>query len=76
MLVGADNCCLEVRPYPEQKVNLPIHAMLLIVNGIHIVENLKLEHLAAERGYETAFIMEVLKIRGGTGSTIAPIAVR
>lgn len=76
MLVGADNCCLEVRPYPEQKINLPIHAMLLIVNGIHIVENLKLEHLAAERGYETAFIMEVLKIRGGTGSTIAPIAVR
>jgi kynurenine formamidase len=76
MLVGADNCCLEVRPYTEQKVNLPIHAMFIIVNGIHIVENLKLERLAAERGYETAFIMEVLKIRGGTGSTVAPIAVR
>jgi kynurenine formamidase len=76
MLVGADNCCLEVRPYPEQKINLPIHAMFLIVNGVHIVENLKLEHLAAEHAYETAFIMEVLKIRGGTGSTIAPIAVR
>jgi kynurenine formamidase len=76
MLVGSDTCCLEVRPYPEQKVNLPIHAMFLIVYGVHIVENLRLEHLAAEHAYETAFIMEVLKIKGGTGSTVAPIAVR
>lgn len=76
MLVGADNCCLEVRPYPEQKVNLPIHAMLIVVNGIHIVENLRLDQISAARAYETAFIMEPLKIQGGTGSTIAPIAVR
>lgn len=76
MLVGADNCCLELRPYAEQKMNLPVHAMLIIANGIHIVENLKLDQLAAERAYETAYIMEVLKIKGGTGSTISPIAVR
>ena len=76
MLVGADNCCLELRPYNEQKMNLPIHAMLIIANGIHIVENLKLDELSAARAYETAYIMEVLKIKGGTGSTIAPIAVR
>ncbi len=57
-------------------MNLPIHAMLIIANGIHIVENLKLDELAAARAYETAYIMEVLKIKGGTGSTIAPIAVR
>lgn len=76
MLVGADNCCVEVRPYPGQKVNLPIHAMFLIVNGVYLVENLKLEQLAAARAYETAFIMTPLKIEGGTGSTIDPIAVR
>src|SRR5262249_15822087 len=35
ILVGADNCCVEVRPYPGQKVNLPIHAMFLIVNGVY-----------------------------------------
>jgi kynurenine formamidase len=76
MLVGTDTCCVEVRPYPGQKVNLPIHAMFLIVNGVYLVENLKLERLAAERAYETAYIMTPLKIEGGTGSTIAPIAVR
>jgi kynurenine formamidase len=76
MLVGTDTCCVEVRPYPGQKVNLPIHAMFLIVNGVYLVENLKLEQLAAEGAYETAYIMTPLKIEGGTGSTIDPIAVR
>jgi kynurenine formamidase len=76
ILVGADNCCVEVRPYPGQKVNLPVHAMFLIVNGVYLLENLKLEQLAAAHAYETAFILEPLKIEGGTGSTVAPIAVR
>jgi kynurenine formamidase len=76
MLVGADNCCVEPRPYPEQKMNLPIHAMYLIAYGVYLVENLKLDQLAAEHAYETAYIMTPLKIDGATGSTIAPIAVR
>jgi len=76
ILLGADNCCLEARPYPEQKVFLPVHALVLIINGIYIVENLNLSQLATERVYESAFIMEILKIKGGTGSTVAPIAVR
>ncbi|HXC34014.1 MAG TPA: cyclase family protein [Verrucomicrobiae bacterium] len=76
MLVGTDTCCVEVRPYPEQKMNLPIHAMFLIVNGVYLVENLKLEDLTAARAYESAYIMTPLKIEGGTGSTIDPIAVR
>src|SRR5579871_1795536 len=76
MLVGTDTCCVEVRPYPEQKMNLPIHAMFLIAYGVYLVENLNIEKLAAEQAYETAYIMTPLKIEGGTGSTIAPIAVR
>jgi kynurenine formamidase len=76
MLVGTDTCCVEVRPYPEQKMNLPIHAMFLIDYGVYLVENLKLEPLAAAHAYETAYIMTPLKIDGATGSTIDPIAVR
>jgi kynurenine formamidase len=49
---------------------------MLVVNGIHLLENLKLDELAAKRGYEFAFIVEPLKIQGGTGSTVAPIAIR
>jgi kynurenine formamidase len=49
---------------------------MLVVHGVHLVESLKLDELAAKRAYEFAFIVEPLKIRGGTGSTIAPVAVR
>jgi kynurenine formamidase len=49
---------------------------MLVINGIHLLENLKLDELAAKRAYEFAFIVEPLKIQGATGSTVAPIAIR
>ena len=39
-------------------------------------ENLKLDELASKRVYEFAFVMQPLKLKGATGSTVAPIAVR
>jgi kynurenine formamidase len=75
MLVGADNFSVEVSPNPDPKVSLPIHQIMLVVNGIHLLENLKLNELAAKRIYEFAFIVQPLKVQGGTGSTVAPIAV-
>ena len=47
-----------------------------MVNGIHLLENLRLDQLAASRAYEFALVVEPLKIKGGTGSTVAPIAIR
>jgi len=76
MLVGADNISVEVNPNPDPKVSLPVHQIMLVVNGIHLLENLKLDELAAKRVQEFAFIAQPLKIQGGTGSTVAPIAVR
>ena len=49
---------------------------MLAVNGIHLLENLKLDELAAKKVHEFAFVMQPLKIQGGTGSTVAPVAVR
>jgi kynurenine formamidase len=48
---------------------------MLVINGIHLLENLKLDDLAAKRVYEFALIVEPLKIQGGTGSSVAPIAI-
>jgi kynurenine formamidase len=76
MLVGADNAGVEVDPNPDPQLSLPIHQMMLVVYGIHLLENLNLDELAAKRAYEFAFILEPLKIQGGTGSTVAPVAVR
>jgi hypothetical protein len=36
---------------------------------------MKLDELAAKRIHEFAFIVQPLKIQGGTGSTVAPMAV-
>ena len=44
--------------------------------GIHLLENLRLEELAAAGAKEFAFILQPLKIQGGTGSTVAPVAIR
>jgi kynurenine formamidase len=48
---------------------------MLVVNGIHLLENLKLQELVAKHVQEFALIVEPLKIQGGSGSTVAPIAV-
>jgi len=75
MLVGADNCCLEVRP-SEARMSLPIHQMFLIQYGVHILENMKLDALAAAHAYEFAFIVQPLKMKGATGASVVPTAVR
>ena len=75
-LVGADNWGVEVAPNPDKDLSLPVHQVMLVVNGIHLLENLKLDELVAKRVYEFAFTMQPLKIYGATGSTVAPAAIR
>jgi kynurenine formamidase len=76
MLVGSDNMGVEINPNPDKQLSLPVHQIMLVVNGVHLVEALKLDELAAAHVYEFAFIVQPLKIQGATGSTIAPIAIR
>jgi kynurenine formamidase len=76
MLIGADTFAVEVAPNPDKSINLPVHQIALAVNGIFLLENLKLHELAAAKAYEFALILQPLKIKGGTGSTVVPVAVR
>jgi kynurenine formamidase len=76
MLVGADNSAVEISPNPNSQLAGPVHQIMLVVNGIHLLENVRLDELAARRVHEFALIVEPLKIQGGTGSTVAPIAIR
>jgi kynurenine formamidase len=76
MLIGADNWPVEVAPNPDAKLSLPVHQVALVVNGLHLLENLKLDDLAAKQVYEFAFVMQPLKAQGFTGSTVAPVAIR
>src|SRR6266702_4612399 len=76
MMVGSDNWAVEIRPYPDKGLFLPVHGFMLVVNGIFLLENLDLEAMSRDKVYEFALIVQPLKLKGGTGSTVAPIAVR
>jgi kynurenine formamidase len=76
MLLGSDNWPVETSPGPDKEISLPVHQIALVVNGVHLLENMKLEDLAAKQVYEFAFVTQPLKIQGGTGSTVSPVAVR
>lgn len=76
MLMGADNWPVEVAPSKTMPgASLPIHQIALVINGVHLLENMKLDLLAQRREKEFAFIMQPLKVQGGSGSTVAPSAM-
>ena len=76
LAVGADNLAWDVvgRPDPELG-SLPGHTILIVRAGIHIIESLYLEELAADGVREFGFVCLPLKVRGGTGSLVRPIAL-
>ena len=76
ILVGVDNWGIEVRPNPNKDLAFPVHQILVTTYGIFLLENLDLHQLATDKVNEFAFIVQPLKIKGGTGSTVAPIAVK
>ncbi len=76
VLLGADNTPVEVSPNPDKLLSTPIHQLALVVNGVHLLEHLKLDELAPKKVYEFAFVITPLKLEGATGSTVAPIAIR
>jgi kynurenine formamidase len=75
---GTDTETYEVQPAPDPGPTgnpQPVHNLLLIEHGIHLMESLDLEALARDRVYEFLFVALPLKIRGATGSMIDPVAV-
>lgn len=68
---GADTTAYEKVP----TATLPCHVILLVENGIQIMEMLNLEELSKEQVHTFLFIALPLKIRGGVGSPIRPIAI-
>ncbi len=75
---GTDTETYEVQPAPDPGSPAnpqPVHTLLLIENGIYLMESLDLEALAHDRVYEFLFVALPLKIRGATGSMIDPLAV-
>lgn len=73
--VGADNVAWDsIQPDPHRG-SLPGHVVLIVQNGIYILENLQLEGLAASGHQEFLFVCLPLKMVGVTGSPVRPLAV-
>lgn len=72
---GAETIAYEqIKPEIGHKL-LPVHRLLLVEHGIHIIEVMNLGNLAAAGIYEFVFVLAPLKIVGGTGSPVRPLAV-
>lgn len=74
MCIGLDGGG-EVLPSTQPDTFLPVHAYLLSVAGVPVIENLWLEDLAAAAVWEFAFLGFPLKLAGSTGMPLRPVAL-
>jgi len=74
VLVGSDTWAVEVIPGEEEGIAFPVHKTLLTDNGIHIIENVRTDLMAAEAaktGRASFFLnMTVPKAVGLTGTFV------
>jgi kynurenine formamidase len=74
-VTGAETIAFEVIRPGEGHATLPVHRKLLVEAGINIIEVMDLTALARSGIHEFLFVAAPLKIVGGTGSPMRPIAV-
>ncbi|MCL1593256.1 MAG: cyclase family protein [Actinomycetia bacterium] len=74
-VTGAETIAYEVIRPGEGHATLPVHRVLLVEAGINIMEVMNLAPLAAAEVHEFLFVAAPLKIVGGTGSPMRPLAV-
>jgi kynurenine formamidase len=78
-MVGADTWGMECVPNPNRDKKgwvFPVHTYLLPMNGVHILENFKLDELAKDKVYEFCLILTAPKMRGMVQAILQPIAIR
>jgi len=74
--VGGDGWAVEVIPPEDPKEAFPCHQILLAKNGVHILENMNVGPLAADKAYEFLFVLGQPKFAGAVQANINPIAIR
>ncbi|GDY32000.1 cyclase family protein [Gandjariella thermophila] len=72
---GADTSAFEQVHPGRGHATLPVHRILLVEHGTHIIEHLRLGELAARGIAEFAFVLAPLNIVGATGSPLRPLAL-
>ncbi len=74
--VGADQWGVEVLPFEVESEAFPVHQILIAKNGVHLLENMNVGPLAADKGYEFLFVLGQPKFAGAVQAVINPVAIR
>jgi kynurenine formamidase len=72
--IGADNWGVEAIPV-EGDIPGPVHRRLIRDFGVYLMELFNLDELAADRVHEFLFVAAPLRITGGVGSPLNPLAI-
>lgn len=76
--LGSD-CVSDVLPSRVEGVSMPIHTIVIVAMGVHLLDNLDLDALATacaeESRWEFLFTVAPLVLRRGTASPVNPIAL-
>ncbi|MGW4792893.1 cyclase family protein [Nonomuraea sp. NPDC004297] len=76
--VAADNAAiggLDAHGLAAEPIEDDLHLLLLHRHGVHLIELLWLEELAAAGRAEFVFVAAPLRVEGGTGSPLTPLAI-
>ena len=73
--VGSDTIAFERIEPRKGHYKLPAHRVLLVENGIYIIEALNLEPVKESGIYSFDVVVSPLNIKGGTGAPVRPLAL-
>jgi kynurenine formamidase len=78
-LLGSDGVHDPLPPNDAPGWPIPVHQCCLVAMGVHLLDNLELGRLAdacaARERWEFLFTLAPLRIEGGTGSPVNPLAI-
>lgn len=74
-IVGSDTWNVEVDPATPLRGADAVHQFLITKSGVRMIENMFLEELSHDRVSEFLFVCLPLRIKGGSGSPVTPLAV-
>lgn len=74
-IAGAETIAFERIAPGKGHATLPVHRILLVEAGIHIIEVMNLDLLGRDGVAEFLFVMAPLRLVGATGSPVRPLAV-
>ena len=74
-IVGSESIAFEQISPGRGHAELPVHGLMLVDNGIHIMETMNLTELLAVGATEFALVLAGLNFAGATGSPVRPLAL-